>query len=221
MSAQESNLPKFDAALIFRTLRDRICLLDYPPGTVLREADLATEFGVSRTPLRSVLQRLAHDGLIESRDGVGTIVTAPDFDYVRDVYRMRLRIAELIGHMDPLPIRSEHLAAAEALVARARRLVDRFDAAEYWSINHDEHVLIADIIGNLALKEMWDRLYYQAARMWYSHAHRNAEGVCDDLLAELIETRNAIAQGDAIAIGYIQRNHIAFGFRRLEAENSE
>lgn len=220
MPARNLDLPKFDAAVIFRTLRDRICLLDYPPGTVLREADLAAEFGVSRTPVRSVLQRLAQDGLIESRDGVGTIVTAPDFDYIRDVYRMRLRIAELIGHMDPLPIRPEQLAGADALVARAGAIVDRFDAAEYWSINHDKHVLIAEIIGNSALREVWDRLYYQAARIWYGHAHRRTEGVVDDLLAELIETRNAIAQGDAIAVGYIQRNHIAFGFRRLEAEHA-
>ncbi len=95
---------RIDAAALFSTLRDRICLLDYPPGTVLREAVLAAEFGLSRTPIRSVLQRLAHDGLIESRDGVGTIVTAPDFPEIRDIYLVRLKIAERIGQMDPRPI---------------------------------------------------------------------------------------------------------------------
>ena len=39
-------------------LRDRICLLEYAPGTRLSEEALAAEFGVSRTPLRRVLGRL-------------------------------------------------------------------------------------------------------------------------------------------------------------------
>jgi DNA-binding GntR family transcriptional regulator len=208
---------RVDTATLFKILRERICLLVYPPGAVLRETDLAGEFGVSRTPIRSALQRLAHDGLIESRDGVGTIVTAPDFEEIRDIYLMRLKIAELIGQMTPRPIRAELLATAEALVARAQKIVGRFDVEEYWLINHDEHVLIAGLIGNAALREMWDRFYFQAARMWYSHARRHPQGLAEALLAELVETRNAIAQGDAVAVGYIQRNHIAYGLKRLEA----
>jgi DNA-binding GntR family transcriptional regulator len=220
LSQQQDTATRIDAATLFNTLRDRICLLDYPPGAVLREADLAKEFGVSRTPIRSVLQRLAHDGLIESRDGVGTIVTAPNFEEIRDIYLMRLKIAELIGQMDPLPIHPGLSATTDALVSRARKIVDRFDVQEYWRINHDTHVLIAGIIGNAALREIWDRLYFQAARMWYGHARRDTAGIAEDLLAELIETRHAIAQGDAVAIGYIQRNHIAYGLKRLESESS-
>ena len=37
----------------------------YPFGSVLREAELAAEFGVSRTPIREALQRLRTDGLVE------------------------------------------------------------------------------------------------------------------------------------------------------------
>ena len=54
---------------IYQTLRRQICLLDYAPGTVLREQDLAGQFDVSRTPIRHVLNRLALDGLVESRQG--------------------------------------------------------------------------------------------------------------------------------------------------------
>ncbi|MEZ5475956.1 MAG: GntR family transcriptional regulator [Thiolinea sp.] len=47
-------------------MRRRICLLDYPPNTRLREEDLASEFGVSRTPLRRVLGHLESEGLVKS-----------------------------------------------------------------------------------------------------------------------------------------------------------
>ena len=214
------HVERVDRDTLFDTLRNRICLLDYPPGAVLREVDLAREFGVSRTPIRSVLQRLAQDGLIESRDGVGTIVTAPEFDEIHEIYQMRERIAALIGEMAPVPICARHVVTLDALIDRTRDIVVSFDIREYWRINHDTHFLIAEIIGNRVLREMWDRLYFQAARMWYIHARQRPDGVAEALLAELVETRGAFARGDALAAGYVQRNHIAYGRRRLEQEEA-
>ncbi|MBV9219252.1 MAG: GntR family transcriptional regulator, partial [Methylobacteriaceae bacterium] len=48
---------------LYRTLRDRICLFDYPPGGRLSEEELAKEFSISRTPVRRVLGRLEAEGL--------------------------------------------------------------------------------------------------------------------------------------------------------------
>ena len=67
---------RFEA--IHAEIRERICLLHYPPGHTLRRAELAREFGISRTPIRRVLQRLEYEGLVESRHGIGTIVTLID-----------------------------------------------------------------------------------------------------------------------------------------------
>lgn len=51
------------------------------------------------TSIRAVLQQLAQSGLIESRDGVGHLVTDLDFAQVRDIYQMRQKLTELIGHL--------------------------------------------------------------------------------------------------------------------------
>ena len=202
---------------IYETLRDRICLLDYPPGSVLREAALAKEFGISRTPIRAVLQRLEHGSLVTVRDGVGTIVTDIDVAELCDIYEMRLKIAELIGVLSPRDITLEDEAAAQALLERAKRLVNDYSASEYWQINHAQHALIADLIGNSVLREAWDQLYYRSARFWYREASRTPEGVAQYLVAELSEIPRALRQRDAVAIGYIQRNYIAYGFARLKA----
>src|SRR5262245_6269575 len=148
-ATDEKSGKRVELEAIYATLRDRICLLDYPPGTVLREAELAEEFGISRTPIRTVLQRLAFGGLIESRDGVGTIVTSLTIGELRDIYEVRLRIAEMIGFLSPRPCTAEQVAAAAALSRRAERLTQRFDLIEYWRINHDLHFLIGDVIGNV------------------------------------------------------------------------
>ncbi|MEM8689161.1 MAG: winged helix-turn-helix domain-containing protein [Pseudomonadota bacterium] len=72
------NRPKQRAKQIYEELRERICLLDYKPGEIIKERDLADEFGVSRTPLRRVLQMLENDGLIQSKQGHGTVVAEID-----------------------------------------------------------------------------------------------------------------------------------------------
>src|SRR3546814_6094678 len=43
---------------LYRNLRDRICLFEYPPGGRLSEEELAEEFSTRRTPVRRVLGRL-------------------------------------------------------------------------------------------------------------------------------------------------------------------
>jgi DNA-binding GntR family transcriptional regulator len=200
---------------IFNTLRDRICLLVYPPGTFLSEAELAAEFGVSRTPIRTALHRLAFGGLIESRDGVGTFVTAPSFEELRDIYDIRLKIAEMIGELSPNPCTKAQIETAARLHARAVGLLQSFDILEYWQINHEMHSLIGDLIGNAPLREMWDHYYYQAARYWYAIARDMGQEVSIALVDEVTDVRRAMEAHDLIAVGYVQRNYIAFGRRKI------
>lgn len=208
---------KHSAVDIFETLRDRIVLLDYLPGAILRETELAAEFGVSRTPIRAVLQRLEHGRLVMVRDGVGTIVTDPDVAELSDIYEMRLKMSELIGVLSPREISLNDETAVADLLKRARLLVGDYSASEYWSINHAQHALIADLIGNSVLRETWDQLYFRSARFWYRETSRTPDGVAQDLVAEISEVARALRQRDAVAVGHIQRNFIAYGYARLKS----
>ncbi|WP_170134889.1 GntR family transcriptional regulator [Acuticoccus kandeliae] len=58
---------------IVDAIRKRIFLQPVDAETVFLEGALANEFGVSRTPVRQALQRLAYEGLIEVRTGVGSL----------------------------------------------------------------------------------------------------------------------------------------------------
>ena len=203
---------------IYEVLRDRICLLEYPPGTLLRETDIAEEFDVSRTPVREALQRLAYGGLVISKSGVGTRVTSLDRDEIIDVYEMRLKLAELIGVMSPNPFSTQHVDLIIKLCRRAERLLGKFDTREYLRINHEIHFLIGSLIGNQTLSSLWDQLYFQAARVWYSHVQTSPIEVAHSLVNEAREVETAINAGDAIALGFVQRNHIAYGYRQVLLE---
>jgi DNA-binding GntR family transcriptional regulator len=209
-------IDKHTVSSIYETLRDRICLLDYQPEAILRETKLAEEFGVSRTPVRAALQRLEHGQLVTVRDGVGTIVTNPNVAELSDIYEMRLKMAELIGVLSPRPITSENEVAINKLLNHARDLSEAYDPSKYWKINHAHRALIADLIGNSVLRETWDQLYFRSARFWYREASLKPVGVIDDLIAEISEVAHAFRQRDPVAVGYIQRNYIAFNFTKLK-----
>lgn len=63
---------------VMRELRERICLSDPFGETVFRETELSKEFGMSRTPIRQVLQSLAYALMVQTRVGYGTTVIPLD-----------------------------------------------------------------------------------------------------------------------------------------------
>lgn len=215
------NSDRVPADSIYEKIRNRICLLDYPPGTILRESELATEFGVSRTPIRSVIQQLAHGGLVESKDGIGTLVTELTFLEIRDIYCMRIKLAECIGQMNPREINDNIKTRAHDLQQRASLLTQQFNIVDYWLINHDQHNLIAEIIGNSALKQMWNHFYFLVVRIWYEFAGTDPENIADTLVSETTEVARALDQNNAIALGLVQSNYISYGLAKLEKRYSE
>lgn len=67
---------KNTADTIQSELLNRICYLEYQAGDQLKEAELGAKFGVSRTPVRDAINRINHLGLVETQNGVGTVVVA-------------------------------------------------------------------------------------------------------------------------------------------------
>lgn len=205
-----------DAATIQRVLLERICLLRYRPGDQLKEAELAREFGISRTPVRDALNRISHLGVIESRNGVGTVVIGLTEEQIRHVYEMRLELACLIGKLSPILPTPDHLAALQQLADRARALKTGFDGDAYILINHQLHETIASMIGNTALRSMWLQTYVQASSTWYLLTRVRETEVADALLEELTDLLNAVRHADIEAVGYIQRIHINYGFAKIQ-----
>ena len=83
---------------IYETLRTRIYTGQLCGGSVLIESELAQEFSLSRTPIRQVLQRLALDKLIETRNGVGTLVVSEDVNALpNDLYCCQELLRSSVG----------------------------------------------------------------------------------------------------------------------------
>jgi DNA-binding GntR family transcriptional regulator len=213
------NTPRQRAIKIFEVLRERICLLDYRPGEIIKERELAEEFGVSRTPLRRVMNWLESDGLINSRQGHGTVVTEIDLESLKDIYFLRIKLAEMIGQSRPL-------APTPAVMEGFRELREKCDSAKraapdyrlFAEINIGLHKQFQAVIRNRPLHEISDRLFYQTSRMWF-RLLRNDDwiGEVEEMEREIVSVERYFTLGDVESAGYVRRNHLSTVVRRVES----
>jgi DNA-binding GntR family transcriptional regulator len=201
---------------IYRILRDRICLLDYAPGSRLSEEELAHEFQISRTPVRRVLARLESEGLVQSVHGVGTIVTDVDVEELQQVYHLRLELALLIGKLSPIPRTGADLDRIRALIARCDSDLLNPDQRAFLRLNMDFFYELTAMTGNQPLREISERLYFQVARVVLKMMPQL--GLVEEFTAfrrEMEEVLAAAEIGDWESIGHIRRAHISMSFCRM------
>ena len=204
---------------IYTQLRDRICTNRYPPGSILREAELASEFGVSRTPVRRVLQKLSYDGLVEIRNGVGNCVTDVDTRTFSDLYRLRMRMAELIGEFTSETECVAHIPAFEALLEQAGRLGAKKDYAALAELNISVVGALNNLISSDPLRELTLLLYCRTARIWHQMLPRMDWSEEVGLVtSEIREILRSLRMGDMPGVGFVRRTFIGMAFARLKRE---
>ncbi|MFN3824641.1 MAG: GntR family transcriptional regulator [Pseudorhodobacter sp.] len=158
--------------VVYEMLRDEILDLKLPPGSPIDEVQLAERFGMSRTPIREALVRLAGEGLVETLPNRSAMVANIDvlnlhtfFDAITLMYRVTTRLAAQYHRPADLEairrIQAGYVAAAGAK-----------DALAMVAINRDLHAAIAEAGRNpyyttLTLRLLDEgrrilRLYYQS-----------------------------------------------------------
>lgn len=78
------------ATAIAGRLRAELSSGRWPPGSPLRQADLASEFGVSRIPVREALATLQAEGLIVLRSNRGAFVARFSPDQLNEIFDLRV-----------------------------------------------------------------------------------------------------------------------------------
>ncbi|PYC47531.1 GntR family transcriptional regulator [Litorivita pollutaquae] len=210
-----------DAKERFEQLSDcllrRICLLDYPPGTRLSEADLAAEFGTSRTPIRRALARLEDAGLLQSQHGVGTLVTDVSLTEMARTYELRCELAGLVGRLSPVTITTAHQKQITEFSQRAAALLASPDARRFAALNMDFFIFGTELTENQALRDMSLRLYYHTARIWLqSIPQLDLARETAIFSGEITQIGEAIAASDPLAAAMIRQAHISLCVVRLK-----
>ncbi|WP_418061229.1 GntR family transcriptional regulator [Pimelobacter simplex] len=204
-----------ESARVAEWLRNQIIDGARPPGSKLIERDLATEFGVSRVPVREALKLLDAEGLVTLRPRTWAVVRefSPDdlaeLDEVRsalEVLTFRLAAQRRTG---PGLARLRVALDAELAGAHAADPVAARRAAA------DFHEIVTDLAGNRLLSELSQTM--RSRLRWLLGQH-------DDLLHVTEEHQvlyDAIAAGDVDDVERLVLAHIASSHRqRAEHERA-
>lgn len=102
----------------------------FRPGESLREEALAERFGVSRHPIRKVLQQLVQDGFLVAKRNCGVRVAEPPLEHVRELLSpLRAQIETYALRLAFDRLCAENFQGFEPILARLRFACEQGDAA--------------------------------------------------------------------------------------------
>ena len=179
---------------VFERLLEAIVDGVLAPGEQVRDGELADRLGVSRTPVREALLRLAEVGLVVTRPGRSTVVTALDLTAVHEAREVvaamhAVAVRSAVGRLAPADV--DEMRAANERFARAVRAGDLDEAQRADEALHAVPVRVAGNRAVMGVLEQFTPVLRRAEKLRYA----TAVGQWSiDVHAALVE---ACAAGDA------------------------
>jgi GntR family transcriptional regulator, rspAB operon transcriptional repressor len=143
-------LPKTEQ--IYKVLRKSIIRLERRPGDALSEKDICNEFGVSRTPVREALQRLAEEDLVDVFPHSGTYVSRISFKEAEEGFVIRNALEVESVRRACAHISDAQIGNMQDIITRMRRILLENRLSDY--IDEDD-ALHASIASSSALPRIW------------------------------------------------------------------
>ena len=192
---------------VYDELRGRLLTREHPPGAKLSLHALATELGVSRSPVHHALTRLVAEGLLTVRPRRGYYVTPITAKALAEGYEVRLALELLAAELTAGRLESPDLLAFESLLEGTAAAISH----EQWdSANGAFHEYQIDLAGNALLskvyRELSVNLLMQVIRAGHVENHAN-------LVTEHRRIVEAFVTGDRGAVERAIRAHIETGRR--------
>jgi len=123
---------------VYRQLRSYLWSGNVRWGEILRESVLASRLGVSRTPVREALTRLAGEGFLENR-GRSFAVPLLTEDDIEEIYHLRVLLETDAVRMAATAVKQQpsRIKRVQEATAHAKRAVSEGDDEGFISANHD------------------------------------------------------------------------------------
>ena len=155
------NAPAIDRRLlrddVYGRLRDAIVDGTFAPGEQLRDVELAAWLGVSRTPVREALLRLAEAGLVVAHPGRSTTVSSLDMRAVRDARDVVAAMHEVAVREAVGSLTAADLEAMREANRRFRAAIEQGDVEAALRADDELHGVPVAVAANRALTAVLDQ----------------------------------------------------------------
>jgi DNA-binding GntR family transcriptional regulator len=134
-------------------IEERIVTGVYPPGMRLDETELASSFGVSRTPIREALIQLSSEGLVEIRPRRGAIVAEIGQQRLYEMFEVMAELEAMCGRLAARRITEAEQNAFVAAHQACEAARNANDPDSYYQLNEQFHQLLYAASHNVFLEE--------------------------------------------------------------------
>ena len=177
-SIDDNASPRFSEDDVLRQIEQAVLDHRLPPGTKLKEVQLADLFGVKRGTIRKVLTRLAHSRLVDRRPNRGATVAQPSVKEGQDLFAARRVLESAI--LETLIDRVD-----DKMIARLRKMLDREqkaylrgDSNRALALSVDFHRQLAAMAGNGVLEEYLNDIIRRTPLVILTHLGSDEQNRC-------------------------------------------
>jgi DNA-binding GntR family transcriptional regulator len=204
--ALEQNASVASGERVYRRLRADILNGTLGPATRLVELQLASQFEVSRTPVREALTRLAAEGLVATDPARGVLVRGIDPAEAYDIYVIREVLEGLAARLAAEVVTSAQLSKLRVLTELMQDAADnqRWEAVVQMNISF--HEVLYSAADNQRLAVM-GRSMEETVRRYSGLAFSSAERLAE-VVREHVDIIRALEDGDPDRAEAIAREHM-------------
>lgn len=194
------------ANLVYSALRDDIVAMRISPGQPINEKAVAFDHGVSRTPVREALLRLAGERLVEIFPQSGTFVTRIPIAALPEAILVRKALEELTARRAAENATPAQIATLRQFIGRQQKLERRGDRNGFHIADDGFHAAIAETAGHPGIWRLIEQVKMQVDR--YRRLTLPVPGRMGRVVDEHAAVVAAIAAGDPQRASAAMANHL-------------
>lgn len=198
---------------VYETIKKDIVSLKYPPGSFLKERELAESLGVSRTPVREAIQRLSQELWVISGDGKKMQVRPITLADVHEIIQIR-NIVEysaidwVINYGEPRVIAGQ----LDSILTEMKKVKEQYS---FTNLDLSSHCLIINSMQNERLTRFWATIQEEVVRMGLMALR--GEYRFEEVIHEHEALVNALWKKDPEEVREAMKEHLEHSFDSLLA----
>ena len=208
MSAQIENKPTAGLSEdeVLRQIEQAVLDHRLPPGTKLKEVQLANLFGVKRGLIRKVLTRLAHSKLVQQTPNRGATVAQPSVQEGRDLFATRRVLESAILESLIARVDDGMIASLKKKLDQEQKAYQRGDSERALKLSVDFHRELAAMAGNVVLEEYLNDIIRRTPLVILTHLGDDEQNRCRN--QEHAAIVDAIARRDVRKARKVMNQHL-------------
>jgi len=191
---------------MFEDLRTRILSGDLVPGDWLVERELSELYGNSRTPIREILRKLAHLGIVELQPSKGYQVKRLSIEEIVEIFHAREAVEGEGARLACLVDSDELIEASRELHERLLAVDISTDTAKGLAIGKQLHDLVMKAANNRYLTEFYEKLRNLAALT--RNMSRNSPHIEEKSKNDHLAILSALSERDAKKSERLMKEHL-------------